>query len=56
MPYPDAETIAITGHAQSDCNTAPGFLGGMERSAMIGAKLDVQTAVDYGTVIGLETP
>jgi signal transduction histidine kinase len=27
-----------------------------ERAAMIGAKLDVQTATDYGTVVILELP
>jgi signal transduction histidine kinase len=27
-----------------------------ERAAMIGAKLDVQTAVDYGTAVVLELP
>ena len=33
-----------------------GLAGMRERAAMIGAKLDVQTAVDYGTVVILETP
>jgi signal transduction histidine kinase len=27
-----------------------------ERAAMIGGRLDVQTAVDYGTVVILELP
>jgi signal transduction histidine kinase len=30
--------------------------GMRERAAMIGGKLDVQTAVDYGTVVILELP
>jgi signal transduction histidine kinase len=33
-----------------------GLAGMRERAAMIGAKLDVQTAVDYGTVVILELP
>jgi signal transduction histidine kinase len=33
-----------------------GLAGMRERAAMIGGKLDVQTAVDYGTVIVLELP
>jgi len=33
-----------------------GLAGMRERAAMIGAKLDVQTAADYGTVIILELP
>ena len=33
-----------------------GLTGMRERAAMIGAKLDVQTAVDYGTVVILELP
>jgi signal transduction histidine kinase len=33
-----------------------GLAGMRERAAMIGAKLDVQTAVDYGTVVVLEVP
>jgi signal transduction histidine kinase len=33
-----------------------GLAGMRERAAMIGAKLDVQTAVDYGTVVVLERP
>ena len=33
-----------------------GLAGMRERAAMIGAKLDVQTAIDYGTVVVLELP
>ena len=33
-----------------------GLVGMRERAAMIGAKLDVQTAADYGTVVILELP
>lgn len=33
-----------------------GLAGMHERAAMIGAKLDVQTAADYGTVVVLELP
>jgi signal transduction histidine kinase len=33
-----------------------GLAGMRERAAMIGGKLDVQTAVDYGTVVVLELP
>jgi signal transduction histidine kinase len=33
-----------------------GLAGMRERAAMIGARLDVQTAVDYGTVVILELP
>jgi len=33
-----------------------GLAGMRERAAMIGAKLDVQTAVDYGTAVILELP
>jgi signal transduction histidine kinase len=33
-----------------------GVAGMRERAAMIGAKLDVQTAVDYGTVVILDVP
>ena len=33
-----------------------GLAGMRERAAMIGAKLEVQTAPDYGTVVILELP
>lgn len=33
-----------------------GLAGMRERAAMIGAKLDVQTAIDYGTVVVLDVP
>jgi two-component system sensor histidine kinase UhpB len=33
-----------------------GLAGMRERAAMIGARLDVQTAADYGTVVVLELP
>jgi signal transduction histidine kinase len=49
----------ITGSVDSARFVAQGHFGlaGMrERAAMIGGKLDVQTAVDYGTVVVLELP
>jgi len=62
--YPDRLRLIITddgrgiaGGAASSRFVAQGHFGlaGMrERAAMIGAKLDVQTAVDYGTVVILE--
>jgi signal transduction histidine kinase len=33
-----------------------GLAGMRERAAMIGGKLEVQTATDYGTVVVLELP
>ena len=33
-----------------------GLAGMRERAAMIGGRLDVQTAMDYGTVVVLEAP
>jgi signal transduction histidine kinase len=33
-----------------------GIVGMRERAAMIGGKLDVQTATDYGTVVIIELP
>jgi signal transduction histidine kinase len=62
--YPDRLRLTITddgrgikGGVEPARFVAQGHLGlaGMrERAAMIGAKLDVQTAVDYGTVVILE--
>jgi len=49
----------ISGSTESGRFVAQGHFGlaGMrERAAMIGGKLDVQTAVDYGTVVVLEVP
>jgi signal transduction histidine kinase len=62
--YPDRLRLTVTddgrgieGGVEPARFVAQGHLGlaGMrERAAMIGAKLDVQTAVDYGTVVILE--
>ena len=49
----------ITGSVESSRFVARGHFGlaGMrERAAMVGGKLDLQTAVDYGTVVILELP
>jgi len=64
--YPDRLRLTVTddgrgivGGIEPARFVARGHLGlaGMrERAAMIGAKLDVQTAVDYGTVVILELP
>ncbi len=60
--YPDQLRLTITddGRGLQDARgVAGGHLGlaGMrERAAMIGARLDIQTAVDYGTVVILELP
>ncbi len=65
-PYPDRLRLTITddgrgipGGFNSQQFVAQGHLGlaGMrERAAMIGGRLEMQTAVDYGTVIILEIP
>ncbi len=65
-PYPDRLRLTITddgrgipGGFNSHQFVAQGHLGlaGMrERAAMIGGRLEMQTAVDYGTVIILEIP
>lgn len=65
-PYPDQLRLTVTddgqgipGGANTQQFVALGHLGlaGMrERAAMIGGKLELQTAVDYGTVIILEIP
>jgi len=62
--YPDRLRLTVTddgrgieGNIESACFVAQGHFGlaGMrERATMIGGKLDVQTAVDYGTVVILE--
>jgi len=64
--YPDRLRLTVTddgrgiqGSVDSARFVAQGHFGlaGMrERAAMIGGKLDVQTAVDYGTVVILELP
>jgi len=64
--YPDHLRLTVTddgrgiaGGAEPGHFVAQGHLGlaGMrERAAMIGGKLDVQTAADYGTVVILELP
>ncbi|MCP4422591.1 MAG: GAF domain-containing sensor histidine kinase [Chloroflexi bacterium] len=65
-PYPDRLRLTVTddgrgipGGINSSRFVAQGHLGlaGMrERAAMIGGRLEVQTAVDYGTVVILEIP
>ena len=65
-PYPDRLRLTVTddgrgipGGFNSQQFVAQGHLGlaGMrERAAMIGGRLEMQTAVDYGTVIILEIP
>ncbi len=64
--YPDRLRLTVTddgqgisGNLESARFVARGHFGlaGMrERSAMVGGKLDVQSAVDYGTVVILELP
>ena len=64
--YPDRLRLTVTddgrgiaGGVEPGRFVAQGHLGlaGMrERAAMIGGKLDVQTATDYGTVVILELP
>jgi signal transduction histidine kinase len=64
--YPDRLRLTVTddgqgikGSADSARFVAEGHFGlaGMrERAAMVGGKLEVQTAIDYGTVIILELP
>ena len=64
--YPDRMRLTVTDDGQGIAGgVAParfvaqghyGLAGMRERAAMIGAKLDVQTAPDYGTVVVLELP
>jgi signal transduction histidine kinase len=64
--YPDRLRLTITDDGRGiaeDVDPARfvarghfGLAGMRERAAMIGAHLDVQTAVDYGTVVVLELP
>jgi len=64
--YPDRLRLTVTDDGRGIAGgTEParfvaqghfGMAGMRERAAMIGAKLDVQTAVDYGTVVILELP
>jgi signal transduction histidine kinase len=64
--YPDRLRLTVTDDGQGIAGSvepgrfvAQGHLGlaGMrERAAMIGGKLEVQTAPDYGTVVVLELP
>jgi signal transduction histidine kinase len=64
--YPDRLRLTVTDDGQGIAGGAEparfvaqghyGLAGMRERAAMIGGKLDVQTAVDYGTVVILELP
>jgi signal transduction histidine kinase len=64
--YPDRLRLTVTddgrgipgdaGPARFVIQGHLGLAGMRERAAMIGAKLEVQTAVDYGTVVILELP
>jgi len=64
--YPDRLRLTITDDGQGITSGVEpaqfvaqghfGLAGMRERAAMIGARLDVQTAADYGTVIILELP
>ncbi len=64
--YPDRLRLTVTddgrgfiGSADSTHFVAEGHFGlaGMrERAAMVGGKLDLQTSIDYGTVVILELP
>lgn len=64
--YPDRLRLTVTDDGQGIANGVElarfvaqghfGLAGMRERAAMIGGKLDVQTATDYGTVVILELP
>jgi signal transduction histidine kinase len=64
--YPDRLRLTVTDDGQGIVGGVEparfvaqghfGLAGMRERAAMIGAKLDVQTATDYGTVVILELP
>jgi signal transduction histidine kinase len=64
--YPDRLRLTVTDDGQGIVGGVDpirfvnqdhfGLAGMRERAAMIGAKLDVQTAADYGTVVVLELP
>ncbi len=64
--YPDRLRLTVTDDGQGIVGGVDhvrfvsqghfGLAGMRERAAMIGAKLDVQTAADYGTVVILELP
>jgi signal transduction histidine kinase len=64
--YPDRLRLTVTDDGQGIRGGAEparfvaqghyGLAGMRERAAMISGKLDVQTAVDYGTVVILELP
>ncbi len=64
--YPDRLRLTVTDDGRGIANGVEparfvaqghfGLAGMRERAAMIGGKLDVQTATDYGTVVILELP
>lgn len=65
--YPDRLRLTVTddGCGILGGNSAPthfvdeghfGLAGMRERAAMVGGKLDIQTAIEYGTVVTLELP
>jgi signal transduction histidine kinase len=64
--YPDRLRLTVTDDGQGIPGTMEsarfvaqghfGLAGMRERATMVGGKLDVQTAIDYGTVIILELP
>ncbi len=64
--YPDRLRLTVTDDGRGICGSVEsarfvdqghyGLAGMRERAAMIGGKLEVQTAVDYGTVVIFELP
>jgi signal transduction histidine kinase len=64
--YPDRLRLTVTDDGQGIAGAVDsarfvaqghfGLAGMRERATMVGGKLDVQTAIDYGTVIILKLP